>query len=87
MARGVERLFPIQAATFAPLSAGRDLIGRARTGTGKTLAFSLPLIEKLIRVRPCLVVGALLDCAHAPSPRRRTQPEAPPAAAARRACW
>ena len=50
-ARGVSRLFPIQGATFKPLSEGRDLIGRARTGTGKTLAFSLPIIEKLIRVR------------------------------------
>ena len=47
--RGVERLFPIQGATFGPLAQGRDLIGRARTGTGKTLAFSLPLIEKLLR--------------------------------------
>jgi ATP-dependent helicase YprA (DUF1998 family) len=47
----VARLFPIQAATFKPLTEGRDLIGRARTGTGKTLAFSLPIIEKLIRVR------------------------------------
>ena len=51
-ARGVAALFPIQGATFKPLSEGRDLIGRARTGTGKTLAFSLPIIEKLIRVRP-----------------------------------
>jgi len=47
----VERLFPIQGATFKPLAEGRDLIGRARTGTGKTLAFSLPLIESMLKVR------------------------------------
>lgn len=51
LARGIEKLFPIQGATFGPLSQGRDLVGRARTGTGKTLAFSLPLIEKLLQVR------------------------------------
>ena len=50
-ARNIAKLFPIQGATFKPLSEGRDLIGRARTGTGKTLAFSLPIVEKLIRVR------------------------------------
>lgn len=49
LARGVERLFPIQGATFKPLAEGRDLIGRARTGTGKTLAFSLPLIESMLK--------------------------------------
>lgn len=41
-------LFPIQTQTYAPIRAGRDLIGRARTGQGKTLAFCLPLVELLI---------------------------------------
>ena len=51
LSRGISKLFPIQGATFRPLSEGRDLIGRARTGTGKTLAFSLPIIDKLVKVR------------------------------------
>ncbi|KAJ3285049.1 Nucleolar RNA helicase 2 [Rhizoclosmatium sp. JEL0117] len=40
-------LFPIQAACFQKVMAGKDLLGRARTGTGKTLAFTLPVVETL----------------------------------------
>lgn len=47
-ARGIENLFPIQAATFEHIRNGNDLIGRARTGQGKTLAFCLPILEQLI---------------------------------------
>ncbi|KAJ3183656.1 Nucleolar RNA helicase 2 [Gaertneriomyces sp. JEL0708] len=50
-ARGVTQLFPIQAASLKPIMDGKDLLGRARTGTGKTLAFSLPMIEVLKRDR------------------------------------
>lgn len=46
--RGIEDLFPIQAATFETIMAGKDLIARARTGQGKTLAFCLPILEQLI---------------------------------------
>ncbi|KAI9091101.1 P-loop containing nucleoside triphosphate hydrolase protein [Phlyctochytrium arcticum] len=49
--RGVTQLFPIQAASIKPIMAGQDLLGRARTGTGKTLAFSLPMIEILKKER------------------------------------
>ena len=49
--RGVSALFPIQAACFDHLSAGKDLIGRARTGMGKTLAFALPLVEHVRALR------------------------------------
>lgn len=45
--RGVSYLFPIQYLTFDHVYDGKDLIGQARTGTGKTLSFVLPLIEKL----------------------------------------
>ena len=50
-ARGVESLFPIQAATFKLIKEGKDVIGRARTGMGKTLAFGLPTIERLYELR------------------------------------
>jgi ATP-dependent RNA helicase RhlE len=39
---------PIQAATIAPALDGRDILGSAETGTGKTAAFLLPLLQKLI---------------------------------------
>lgn len=37
---------PIQAKTFAPIMAGKDLVGIAQTGTGKTFAYLLPTIRK-----------------------------------------
>ncbi|SDJ01205.1 Superfamily II DNA and RNA helicase [Frankineae bacterium MT45] len=44
---GIATPFPIQAATIPDIIAGRDLLGRAATGAGKTLAFGLPLIARL----------------------------------------
>uniref|UniRef100_A0A2K6T5A7 Uncharacterized protein n=1 Tax=Saimiri boliviensis boliviensis TaxID=39432 RepID=A0A2K6T5A7_SAIBB len=46
--RGVTFLFPIQAKTFHHVYSGKDLIAQARTGTGKTFSFAIPLIEKLL---------------------------------------
>ncbi|TKY51219.1 DEAD-box ATP-dependent RNA helicase 7 [Spatholobus suberectus] len=45
--KGIESLFPIQAMTFDTVLDGSDLVGRARTGQGKTLAFVLPILESL----------------------------------------
>ncbi|KAL8095960.1 hypothetical protein AgCh_037074 [Apium graveolens] len=45
--KGIEALFPIQAMTFDIILDGTDLVGRARTGQGKTLAFVLPILESL----------------------------------------
>src|SRR5882672_6346655 len=38
---------PIQSATFEPAAAGQDLVATAQTGTGKTLAFVLPMLHLL----------------------------------------
>jgi superfamily II DNA/RNA helicase len=46
---GAERPFPIQAATIPDVLAGRDVLGRGRTGSGKTIAFGAPVAESLIR--------------------------------------
>ncbi|KAL5580446.1 hypothetical protein UlMin_012888 [Ulmus minor] len=45
--RGITNLFPIQRAVLVPALEGRDLIARAKTGTGKTLAFGIPIIKRL----------------------------------------
>jgi ATP-dependent RNA helicase DeaD len=44
---GYETPSPIQAATIPPLLAGRDIVGLAQTGTGKTAAFALPVLSRL----------------------------------------
>ncbi|XP_058750139.1 DEAD-box ATP-dependent RNA helicase 3, chloroplastic-like isoform X2 [Vicia villosa] len=45
--RGITQLFPIQRAVLVPALQGRDIIARAKTGTGKTLAFGIPIINSL----------------------------------------
>ena len=47
---GYEEPTPIQKEAIPALLAGRDLLGQAATGTGKTAAFALPLIEQLSAV-------------------------------------
>jgi len=45
---GIDTPFPIQAATLPDALAGRDVLGRGRTGSGKTYAFLLPLVARLM---------------------------------------
>ena len=47
--RGISEPTPIQSATLADAIAGRDVLGRGRTGSGKTYAFLLPLVTRLGR--------------------------------------
>ena len=44
---GITSPFPIQAATLPDSLAGRDVLGRGRTGSGKTYAFLLPMVTRL----------------------------------------
>jgi ATP-dependent RNA helicase DDX21 len=46
VARGITKLFPIQKACYEFVKKGDDLIGKDRTGSGKTLTYSLPLTEQ-----------------------------------------
>ncbi len=50
---------PIQAKSIPPIMQGRDLIGLAQTGTGKTAAFVLPILQRLLQ-SPRGRVGALI---------------------------
>ncbi|MBE7163267.1 MAG: DEAD/DEAH box helicase, partial [Williamsia herbipolensis] len=45
---GATSPFPIQAATIPDVLSGKDVLGRGRTGSGKTIAFGAPLVEKLM---------------------------------------
>jgi len=49
--RGYTALTPIQAAAIPAIRTGKDVIGIANTGTGKTAAFLLPLIERILKDR------------------------------------
>ncbi len=46
--RGIVEPFPIQAAALPDALAGRDVLGRGRTGSGKTVAFALPVVERVL---------------------------------------
>ena len=54
---GFERPTPIQAQCIPLALEGKDIIGLAQTGTGKTAAFAIPIIQKLAR---CMELGALV---------------------------
>jgi len=48
---GFENPWPIQLETISAGRAGRDVLGLAQTGTGKTAAFALPLLDRILKVR------------------------------------
>ena len=54
-ARGLESAFDIQAMTLPDGLAGRDLCGRAPTGSGKTIAFGIPLAARVSTSLSCLM--------------------------------
>jgi ATP-dependent RNA helicase DeaD len=56
---GYRRPFPIQAQAIGPLLEGRNLVGQAKAGSGKTLAFGIPLIQAVDEGKP-LVQGLVL---------------------------
>src|SRR3954447_21691866 len=51
-AAGITHPFPIQSLTIPDALAGRDVCGKAKTGSGKTLTFGLPLLERTPRAGP-----------------------------------
>ena len=48
--KGITHFTPVQAKAIRPVLAGRDVIGRSRTGTGKTLAFGIPALIRLVDI-------------------------------------
>ncbi len=51
LALGYEEPTPIQREAIPPLLQGKDVLGQAATGTGKTAAFSLPLVQKILQAK------------------------------------
>ncbi|MGB6057907.1 MAG: DEAD/DEAH box helicase [Microthrixaceae bacterium] len=58
--RGITAPFPIQAATIPAALAGKDVCGKAPTGAGKTLAFGIPLMQRVGRAYPGRPRGLVL---------------------------
>ena len=56
---GYTELTPIQTESIPPILQGRDIIGQAQTGTGKTAAFVLPILQRLLKA-PRRQVGAAI---------------------------
>jgi ATP-dependent RNA helicase RhlE len=48
LASGYETATPVQEAVIPPILEGRDIIASAQTGTGKTAAFLLPIMHRLL---------------------------------------
>jgi superfamily II DNA/RNA helicase len=59
-AEGITTPFPVQAATLPDALAGRDLCGRAPTGSGKTLGFGIPLMARVSQAQPTKPTGLVL---------------------------
>jgi len=63
---GAATPFPIQAATIPDVLAGKDVLGRGRTGSGKTIAFGAPLVERLLALSAGADKGARREFGRAP---------------------
>ena len=58
--RSITKPFPVQALTIPDALAGRDVCGKAKTGAGKTLAFGIPMIERVGVAAPGAPRGLVL---------------------------
>jgi len=52
---------PIQAQAIGPILEGKDLLGLAQTGTGKTAAFALPILQRLLSGKRCIARALILS--------------------------
>ncbi|MFG3604830.1 DEAD/DEAH box helicase [Micromonospora chersina] len=73
---GISTPFPIQAATLPDSLAGRDVLGRGRTGSGKTYAFALPVLARLSAATSPRLPGRPRSLILAPTRELATQIEA-----------
>ena len=57
---GFEEPTPIQAGAIPVAMAGKDMIGQAQTGTGKTAAYGIPVLEKILAAEPTKDIQAVI---------------------------
>lgn len=55
---GYENMTEVQSMTISPALVGKDLVAQAKTGTGKTLAFLVPVLQRILAQQPDLAVRA-----------------------------
>ena len=55
---GYEDATPIQIKAIPPILEGRDMVGSAQTGTGKTAAFALPTLHRLAKPGACRALAS-----------------------------
>ena len=72
-AHGYETPTPIQAKAIPTILAGRDVVGIAQTGTGKTAAFALPLVQRLSEDRSAIRPGSMRVLVLSPTRELATQ--------------
>ena len=70
---GIIHPFPIQAMTLPVALAGHDIIGQAKTGTGKTLGFGVPLLQRAVGPKDA-AFATLATRRQAAGPRRSSPP-------------
>ena len=58
---GLQKMTEVQAKTYNAAISGQDVLARARTGTGKTLAFLIPTVERIAR-NPTFLPGSNIGC-------------------------
>ena len=75
---GYETPSPIQASAIPPVLEGRDLMGCAQTGTGKTAAFALPMLDRLSAAAPRKTGAGRARSRTPPPARAPAPPPAPP---------
>ena len=80
---GLSNMTEIQHGTFEAARGGRDVLGRARTGTGKTLAFLLPAIEGPVKLAAVPILPETVAAATDEGEPKKKQPLTPATAAAR----
>jgi superfamily II DNA/RNA helicase len=72
-AGGIDSPFPIQTATLPDSLAGRDILGRGRTGSGKTIAFAIPVVAALAAARRPARAGSVRALVLVPTRELATQ--------------